>query len=134
MDDNFLRPLTPIKEFEIALSSADLSKEDHELIDYIRYTSIFTQPSLTKDLRRKNKPPILSVICEISRKIGIHMPEHFKNVREWSIKTNKDKVRWDGHLICAEAFNTEREPLSPEFRNSLYEVMVIHKELFTGFD
>ena len=40
------RPITPVDEFEKALIKADLSKEDYELIEYIRYTSVFTQPSL----------------------------------------------------------------------------------------
>ena len=43
------RPITPIEEFEIALNKAELSDKDYELVDYIRYTSVFTQPSLIKD-------------------------------------------------------------------------------------
>ena len=46
------RPITPIDEFERALDKAALTKEEYELIDYIRYTSVFTQPSLIKDLKR----------------------------------------------------------------------------------
>ncbi len=46
------RPITPIEEFEIALNKAELSDEDYELIDYIRYTSVFTQPSLVRDLKK----------------------------------------------------------------------------------
>jgi hypothetical protein len=45
------RPITPIDEFERALDKAALTKEEYELIDYIRYTSVFTQPSLIKDLK-----------------------------------------------------------------------------------
>ena len=44
------RPITPIEEFERSLDKAALNKEEYELIDYIRYTSVFTQPSLIKDL------------------------------------------------------------------------------------
>ena len=50
------RPITPLEEFEIALNKAELTDEDYELIDYIRYTSVFTQPSLVKDLKRPSKP------------------------------------------------------------------------------
>jgi len=52
------RPITPIDEFERALNKATLTKEEYELIDYIRYTSVFTQPSLIKDLKRPSKPPL----------------------------------------------------------------------------
>ena len=74
------RPITPIEEFEIALNKAKLSDEDYELIDYIRYTSVFTQPSLVKDLKRPSKPPLLTNLCQICREIGSEMPEHFKKV------------------------------------------------------
>ena len=63
------RPITPIDEFERALDKAALTKEEYELIDYIRYTSVFTQTSLIKDLKRPSKPPLLSVLCQICRKI-----------------------------------------------------------------
>ena len=59
------RPITPLEEFEIALNKADLSDKDYELIDYIRYTSVFTQPSLAIDLKRSSKPPLLTNICQI---------------------------------------------------------------------
>jgi len=52
------RPITPINEFERALDKAALTEEEYELIDYIRYTSVFTQPSLIKDLKRPSKPPL----------------------------------------------------------------------------
>ena len=83
------RPITPIDEFERALDKAALTKEEYELIDYIRYTSVFTQPSLIKDLKRPSKPPLLSVLCQICRKIGLEMPDHFKKVIEWSIEIKK---------------------------------------------
>ena len=128
------RPITPIDEFETALHKADLTKEDYELIDYIRYTGVFTQPSLIKDLRRPSKPPLLTILCQISKKIGLRMPVHFKRVIEWSIKTSEHNTRWDAHLICAEALNVENIPLSPAHRTSLFDVLVVHKELFIGFD
>ena len=128
------RPITPIDEFEEALIKAKLSDQDYELIEYIRYTSVFTQPSLIKDLKRPSKPPILTNICEISRKVGLQMPDHFNKVINWSIQISEHDTRWDGHLICAEAFNVDQIALNPASGTSLYDVLVVHKELFIGFD
>ena len=128
------RPITPVKEFEIALNKAELSDKDHELIDYIRYTSVFTQPSLVKDLKRTSKPPLLTDLCQICRKIGSEMPEHFKKVNDWSIQISDHNTKWDGHLICAEALNIDNIPISPNYGTSLFDVLVVHKELFLCFD
>ena len=128
------RPITPVAEFEKALKKANLSEKDFELIEYIRYTSVFTQPSLIKDLKRPSKPPIFTNICEICRKIGLLMPEHFKKVIDWSIQISEHNTRWDGHLICAEALNVDKVPISPTHGTSLFDVLVVHKELFLGFD
>ena len=128
------RPITPLDEFEKALEEADLSDKDYELIEYIRYTSVFTQPSLIKDLKRPSKPPILTNICEISRKIGSFMPEHFEKVIDWSIQISEHNTRWDGHLLCAEAFNVDQIALTPAAGTCLFDVLVVHKELFMGFD
>ena len=128
------RPITPVEEFEIALNKAELSEKDFELINYIRYTAVFTQPSLVKDLKRPSKPPILTNLCEICRKIGSEMPKHFERVIDWSIKTSEHNTRWDGHLICAEALNVDNIPISSSHGTSLYDVLVVHRELFQGFD
>ena len=93
------RPKTPVKEFEIALKKANLSEKDYELIEYIRYTSVFTQPSLVKDLKRPSKPPILSDLCSICRQIGSFMPRHYEKVIQWSMTPNpKQHVTW--RLFC----------------------------------
>ena len=128
------RPITPIEEFERALDKAALTKEEYELIDFIRYTSVFTQPSLIKDLKRPSKPPVFSVLCQICRKIGSEMPDHFKKVIEWSIEISDHDTKWDAHLICAEALNIDKIPLSPIHGTTLFDVLVVHKELFLGFD
>ena len=128
------RPITPLDEFEKALNEANLSDKDYELIEYIRYTSVFTQPSLIKDLKRPSKPPILTNICEICRKIGFFMPEHFEKVIDWSIQISEHNTRWDGHLLCAEAFNVDQIALTPAAGTSLFDVLVVHKELFIGFE
>ena len=129
-----IRPITPVDEFEKALKITDLSNQDHELIEYIRYTSVFTQPSLIKDLKRPSKPPILSDLCKICKKIGINMPIHFEKVIKWSKGISEHNTRWDAHLICAEALTIDNIPLSPAAGTALFDVLVVHKELFIGFN
>ena len=128
------RPITPLKDFERALDKANLTKEEYELIDYIRYTSVFTQPSLVKDLKRPSKPPLFTILCQICRKIGSEMPDHFKKVIDWSTQMSEHNTRWDAHLICAEALNVDKIPLSPANGTCLFDVLVVHQELFLGFD
>ena len=128
------RPITPVEEFERALKEANLSEKDYELIEYIRYTSVFTQPSLIKDLKRPSKPPILSDLCSICKRVGSFMPKHFEEVIKWSKETSEHNTRWDGHLICAEALNIDHEFLTPSAGTALFDVLVVHKELFIGFD
>ncbi len=129
---NVIRPITPINDFEKAMTFANLSEKEYEIIEYIRYTGIFSQPMITKDLRIESKPPVFSIICEASRKIGTHIPAHFAAVRKWSKMINPNGVRWDGDLICSAIKNIDGELLTPENRNSLYDFLSVHKELFTG--
>ena len=128
------RPITPVEEFEEACLKAKLNIKEQKIIDHIRYVGVFTQPSLSKDLQLDSKPPILSVLCEICRKIGIYMPEHFSSVREWSKENNEHKVTWDGDLVCSLAWNKDGERLSPENGTCLYHTFAVHKELFQGLD
>ncbi len=128
------RPVTPLEDFEKALKVINLSKSEYELIDYIRYTGVFSQPMVIKDLRIKSKPPVFSVLCEICRKIGTHIPKHFAAVRDWSIKISEHGIRWDGDLICSKVVNIDGDPLTPEAGTCLYDYLCVHKELFTGFD
>ncbi len=129
-----LRPITSVNEFEEACLKAKLNAKEQKIIDHIRYVGVFTQPSLTKDLQLDSKPPILSVLCEICRKIGYHMPEHFNNVRDWSKRINEHNVKWDGELVCSLAWNKDGERLSPENGTCLYHTFAVHKELFQGLD
>lgn len=129
---NVLRPKTPLEDFEKALVKAQLSESDYELVEYIRYTGVFTQPSLVKDLRLKTKPPVLSIICELSRKIGKYMPDHFEAVRNWSQSISEYGVRWDGDLLCSAVLNIDGEPLAPDAGTALYDTFAVHKELFQG--
>ncbi|AAQ00268.1 MULTISPECIES: hypothetical protein [Prochlorococcus] len=127
-----IRPIISAKIFEEAIESAALSQSEHELIDYIRYKGVFSQPSIVKELRLNPKPPVLSILCETCRKIGHHIPDHFIAIRAWSEAISEHGVRWDGDLICSTARNIEGEPLTPEARTVPYEILVVHKELFTG--
>ena len=126
-----MRPITPVEEFEDACTKAELSTTEQKIIDHIRYVGVFTQPSLTKDLKLNSKPPVLSVLCGICRKIGKYMPEHFKNVRDWSKKINEHNVNWDGDLVCTLAWNKDGERLSPENGTCLYPVSYTHLTLPT---
>ena len=128
------RPITPLDSFEQALESAKLTQSEKELIEYIRFVGTFTQVSLTKSLRLKSKPPALSILCEICRKLGDQMPEHFEAVREWSKAVSEDGVRWDGDLICSTAWNIDGERLTPESGTTQYHTFSVHKELFQGLD
>ena len=129
-----IRPITPVEEFEEACKKAKLNKKEQKIIDYIRYVGVFTQPSLTKELNLESKPPILSILCEICRKIGKYMPDHFNSVRNWSKEINEHKVKWDGDLICSLAWDKDGERLSPENGTCLYHTFAVHKELFQGLD
>lgn len=128
------RPITPVEDFEKAMLQADLSESEQELIEYIRYVGVFTQPSLVKDLRLNPKPPVLSILCEICRKIGNHLPSHFEEVRAWSQSISDYGVRWDGDLVCSTVLNIDGEPLTPDSGTSPYDTFAVHKELFQGLD
>ena len=129
-----IRPITPVEEFEEACKKAKLNKKEQKIIDHIRYVGVFTQPSLTKELKLESKPPILSILCEICWKIGKFMPDHFNSVRNWSKEINEHKVKWDGDLICSLAWDKDGERLSPENGTCLYHTFAVHKELFQGLD
>ena len=128
------RPITPLEDFEKALDIAELTQSDKELIDFIRFVGTFNQVSLTKSLRLATRPPVLSVLCEVCRKLGKHMPKHFSAVREWSQEVSENGVRWDGDLICSTAWSIDGERLTPESGTTQFHTFVVHKELFLGLD
>ena len=86
------------------------------------------------ELKRPSKPPILSDLCCICRKIGKYMPKHYEEVIKWSKSISEHNTRWDGHLICAEALTIDKTILSPSSGTALFDVLVVHRELFIGFD
>ncbi|WP_269623387.1 hypothetical protein [Prochlorococcus marinus] len=128
------RPITPLEEFEKALELAELSESDKELIEYIRYKGVFSQPTIVKELRLKTKPPVLSTLCVVCRKIGKYMPDHFGLVREWSKSINEHGVKWDGDLVCSATKNIDGILLTPEAGTALYDILAVHKELFSGLN
>ena len=127
------RPITPVKLFDEAFEKVGLSKSDQELIEYIRYMGTFDQVRLKQSLKLKQKPPALSILCEICRKLGDYMPEHFSAVRKWSKEISEHGVCWDGDLICSVAFNIDGLRLTPESGTTQYHTFAVHKELFQGF-
>ena len=128
------RPITPVNEFEEACKKANLSNKEQKIVDHIRYVGVFIQPSLAKDLKLESKPPVLSILCEVCRKIGKYMPDHFLKIRNWSKEINEHNVKWDGDLICTLAWNKDGDRLSPESGTTLYHTFAVHKELFQGLE
>jgi len=128
------RPTTPLKAFEEAFEKAKLLETEKEIVEYIRFIGVFNQVSLTQALRLKSKPPVLSILCKVCRKIGEEMPEHFEAIRNWSKRDSEYGIQWDGSLICSTAWNSDGERLTPESRTSQYHTFVVHKELFQGLD
>ncbi len=128
----FRRPVANVELFEGALELADLSTSQQELIDYIRFIGTFTQPILNRELGLTNKPPALSILCDACRKIGMHMPEHFSQVRSWSVKTSQDGVQWDGDLVCSITWNIDGTRLCPEEGTAQFHNFAVHPELFNG--
>ena len=126
------RPKISKELLEEAIAEASLSDNEEEIIEYIRYIGAFTQPQIVKSLNLNSRPPLLSVLCQICRKIGTQIPEHFQNVRVWSEKVSIDGVRWDGDLICSSTFNIDGMRLAPEFKTTQFHLFAVHPEFFTG--
>ena len=126
------RPTTNLAQFEKAFELASLNDEEKNIIEYIRFVGIFNQPLIVKSLQISNKPPVLSKLCIACREIGKNMPEHFENIRAWSEITSKEKVRWDGSLICSPVYNIDGQILSPEEGTAQFHNFSVHKELFNG--
>ena len=126
------RPKIPLQEFESAISSSNLIDIEQDIIEYIRFVGVFTQPQIVNSLKLNSKPPALSILCQACRKIGSQIPEHFENVRIWSENASPDGVRWDGDLICSSTYNIDGIRLSPEFRTTQFHNFAVHQEFFTG--
>ena len=53
------RPLIEVSRFNMALAEALLTNEEESIIDYIRYTGVFDELKMRKDLSLPSKPPAL---------------------------------------------------------------------------
>jgi len=129
---NLKRPITPLIEFESAILKASLTDTEKLIIEHIRLVGSFTQPSIRKALGLASKPPMLSILCKASRKIGHLIPNHFEQIREWSKQMSVDKVHWDGDLVCSACWSIDGIRLCPEEKTALYHNFAVHKELFNG--
>ena len=128
------RPITPIDLFDEALVKAEMTIIEEQIIEYIRFIGVFNQVTLAQALKLDSKPPVLSILCVVCRKIGEHMPDHFEAVRKWSQNDSEYGVRWDGNLVCSTAWNSDGERLIPESGTTQYHTFVVHKELFQGLN
>ncbi len=127
------RPRIDVNEFDRAMENVELEKVEFQIIDYIRFIGVFSQPILKQALNLESKPPALSILCVACRKIGAYMPDHFEKVRDWSKLVSIDGVRWDGDLICSTTLNIDGQRLTPEAGTSQFHNFAVHRELFVGF-
>jgi len=129
-----VRPILNPEELDTAISQADLSEIEIEIVEYIRYIGVFNELSLRKALSMPSKPPALYRLCKACEKIGHQIPKEFSNMMAWSEHQSDDKIAWQGNLICAIAYTCDGIKLQPENKTSLYHTFVVHKELFNGLD
>ena len=126
------RPVLTADLFDQALSSASLTDEEEELIEFVRYTGVIDELILRKGLSLPAKPPALCRLSSICDKIGTTIPDHFGAVMQWSAEQNEDNIAWKGNLICNIAYNSDGIELSPNAGTTLYYTYVVHQELFIG--
>ena len=129
-----MRPTLNPDEIDSAISKANLSDIEIEIVEYIRYIGVFNELSLRKALSMPAKPPALYQLCKACEKIGQHIPEEFSDMMTWSERQSDDKIAWQGNLICAIAYTCDGTKLQPENKTSLYHTFVVHKELFNGLE
>lgn len=128
------RPQTPLSDFENALMQSNLTLPELTLIEHIRCVGVFNQLTLTQGLSLKPKPPPLTILCKVCRKIGDHLKEHYVEVMEWSALQSPDRISWHANLVCSVAMNCDGDQLTPEAGTAQYHTFVVHKELFNGLD
>lgn len=64
------RPVLTADLFDQALSSASLTDDEEELIEFVRYTGVIDELILRKGLSLAAKPPALCRLSNICDKIG----------------------------------------------------------------
>ncbi|WP_114993511.1 hypothetical protein [Synechococcus sp. UW179A] len=129
-----VRPTLNPDEIDNAISQADLSEIEGEIIEYIRYIGVFNELSLKKALSMPSKPPALYRLCKACEKIGSQLPDQFKMMMTWSEDQSDDNIAWQGNLVCAIAYTCDGTKLQPENKTSLYHTFAVHKELFNGLE
>ena len=128
------RPIIEAASFNQALASSSLTKEEESIIEYIRYTGVFDELKIRKELSLPSKPPALWLLAQACEKIGAIIPEYYERIRCWSKSQSKDHIAWDGNLVCSIIYNCDGLEISPTSGTSLYHTFAVHKELFSGLD
>ena len=129
-----VRPILNPDEIDKAISEANLSEIETEIIEYIRYIGVFNELNLKKALSMPSKPPALYRLCKACEKIGHQLPDQFQTMMDWSKKHSDDDIAWQGNLVCAIAYTCDGIKLQPEDKTSPYHTFAVHKELFNGLD
>ncbi|MEC7896600.1 MAG: hypothetical protein VX105_01410 [Cyanobacteriota bacterium] len=129
-----LRPALDPHRFETALLKAELSEDEAEIIDHIRYIGVFNELSLRQSLSLTSKPPALYKLCKACTKIGAHIANDFSEMMSWSQTQSDDQIAWHGNLICSIAYTCDGHKLQPEDGTSLYHTFAVHRELFNGLE
>lgn len=120
--------------FNDALAATLLTQEEEAIIDYIRYTGIFDELKMRRDLSLSSKPPALCRLASACEKIGKKIPEHYETIKSWSKSQSQDNIAWDGNLVCSIVYNCDGDEIAPSSGTSLYHTFAVHKELFTGLE
>ena len=128
------RPLLEVAKFNQALASSMLSEEEESIIDYIRYTGVFDELKMRKDLSLPSKPPALWLLAQACEKIGEKIPEQFSKIKSWSKSRSEDAIAWDGNLVCCIVYSCDGIEISPTSGTALYHTFAVHRELFLGLD
>ena len=128
------RPKIDVAKFNQALASSLLSEEEESIIDYIRYTGVFDELKMRKDLMLPSKPPALWLLAQACEKIGEKIPELFSKIKSWSKSRSEDAIAWDGNLVCCIVYNCDGIEISPTSGTTLYHTFAVHRELFSGLD
>ena len=128
------RPALNLDRFETAKLKAELSDDETEIIDYVRYIGVFNELSLRQALSLASKPPALYKLCKACEKIGIHCANDFAEMMSWSQAQSDDNIAWHGNLVCSIAYSCDGHKLQPEDGTSLYHTFTVHQELFNGLE
>ena len=126
------RPILEVAKFNQALASSLLSEEEESIIDYIRYTGVFDELKMRKELSLPSKPPALWLLAQACAKIGEKIPEHFSKIKSWSKSRSEDAIAWDGNLVCCIVYTCDGIEISPTSGTALYHTFAVHRELFLG--